>query len=214
MTELYLIRHGNAKKRKGASYLTAPLTELGRQQADLTGEFFSSSRITFDGYYSSPLKRACETALIIGTHIDQEPDTCAGLEEMEYREFPATLAVELFARTGLLNNYFQTHAGKIVRHPVLGRVSRVMTGILNAHPQGRVGVVAHGGIVSGVLAWYFPRERERWWRMNVGNCSITRLEIEPAHARLLGMDEVDHLGALRALAHMRNYSVSSNAETE
>ena len=30
----YLIRHGNAKKLAGESYVTAPLTELGRKQAE------------------------------------------------------------------------------------------------------------------------------------------------------------------------------------
>lgn len=210
MTELYLIRHGNAKKLKGESYVTAPLTELGQQQADLTGAYFREAGIGFDGYYSSPLLRARETADLIGKHTGQTPEVRAGLQEMEYREFPATLALELFARTGVLNNYFQTRAGKVLRHPMLGRVTRAMSEILRAHGQGRVGVVAHGGVVSGVLAWYFPQERERWWRLTVGNCSITRLEIEPDRARILGVDETEHLGALRATAHVRNYSMSSN----
>lgn len=210
MTELYLIRHGNAKKLKGESYVTAPLTELGREQANLTGAYLREHGVLFDGYYSSPLKRACETAELIGAHLGQTPQVRAGLQEMEYREFPATLTLELLARTGALNHYFQTHAGKVLRHPMLGRISRAMTAILRAHPHGRVGVVAHGGVVSGVLAWYFPQERERWWRITVGNCSITRLEINAERALVLAVDEIEHLGALRASAHVRNYSVSSN----
>lgn len=210
MTELYLIRHGNAKKLKGESYVTAPLTELGQQQADLTGAHLRETGIVFDGYYSSPLRRAHETAAIIGAHLEQTPHVRAGLQEMEYREFPATLALELFARTGLMNTYFQKRAGKVLRHPLLGRISRAMTDILRAHPQGRVGVVAHGGVVSGVLAWYFPLERKRWWRVTVGNCSITRLEINAERALILAVDEIEHLGALRASAHLRNYSVSGN----
>lgn len=207
MTELYLIRHGNAKKRQGESYITAPLTALGRAQATATGEYLRRAGIAFDGYYSSPLLRARETAALIGAPLGQTPQTRAGLQELEYRELPATLALELFARTGILNAYFEAHAGRALRHPTLGRIARALIEILRAHPRERVGVVAHGGVISGVLAWYFPRERKHWWRVTVGNCSITRLQIEAEHARLLAVDEVEHLNALRDSAHARNYSL-------
>ncbi|RIK32860.1 MAG: hypothetical protein DCC52_04610 [Chloroflexi bacterium] len=199
MVELYLVRHGNAKKLEGESYVTAPLTALGRQQADLTGAYLRAAGIGFDGYYASPLRRATAQAR-------------DGLQEMEYREIPATVAVELFARTGWLDGYYEKRAGQALWHPLLGRVSRALVEILRVHSQGRVAVVAHGGVISGVLAWYFPHERERWWHTTVGNCSITRLEIEATRARLGAVDELDHLGALREMAHARNYSFSSRSE--
>jgi broad specificity phosphatase PhoE len=211
MTELYLIRHGNAKKLNGASYVTAPLTELGRKQAELTGEFLKQSGIQFDGFYSSPLKRALETANIIGAHIGQTPVVREGLQEMEYRELPATIALELFARTGLLNRYFETHAGQVLRHPMLGRISRAVVEILRAHPQGRVGLVAHGGVIVGVMAWYMPRERQRWWRAPVGNCSITRLRVDGNGAQVLTFDDLTHLGELARSAYQTNYTFSAGS---
>ncbi len=211
MTELYLIRHGNAKKLAGESYVTAPLTALGRAQATLTGAYLQAAGIGFDGYYASPLRRARETAELIGAHIAQTAQVRDGLQEMEYREIPATVAVELFARTGWLDGYYEKRAGQVLWHPLLGRVSRALVEILRAHPQNRVAVVAHGGVISGVLAWYFPQERERWWHTTVGNCSITRLEIEAERARLLAVDELAHLGALRETAHVPNYSFKSQA---
>ena len=209
MTELFLIRHGNAKKLKGEGYVTAPLTELGRKQADATGTYFKRADIAFDGFYASPLKRAYETASIIGAQIEQAPVARTGIQEMEYREWLPTLAVELVARTGALNRYYETRAGQVVRHPLLGRISRAMTEILRAHPQGRVAVVVHGGVVSGILAWYLPRERQRWWRVTVGNCSITRLQIQDQNARVMALDEISHLGELQASAHVRNYTFSA-----
>ena len=209
MTELVLIRHGNAGKVEGASYVTAPLTELGRKQAELTGEFLRREKIIFDGYYSSPLKRALETATIIGAHTGHTPVVRDGIQELEYREIPSMLAFELFARTRLLDRYFETHAGKVLHHPMMGRVSRVVIDILRAHPTGRVALVVHGGVIMSVLAWYFPRERRRWWRTSFGNCSLTRLEICGAQATLLACDELAHLGALQASAHQSNYSLSA-----
>ncbi len=208
--DLFLIRHGNAKKLLGETYVTAPLTELGRAQANVTGEYFKQEEISFAGYYCSPLKRAIETATWIGEPIAQSPEIRAGIQEMEYREFPATIAAELFARTGLMNRYFEEHIGKALRYPMIGRVADGMLKILAPHSCGRIAVVVHGGVISSVLAWYFPRERRRWWRETVGNCSITRLEISDGRATLHEYDSVAHLGALAKTAHERNYSLSGD----
>ena len=112
MTELYLIRHGNAQKQKGRTYVTAPLTELGRKQADVTGEYFKRVDMAFDGFYASPLRRAIETATLIGAHISETPEVRQGIQEMEDRELPGTIALELFARTGALNKYYGNARGR------------------------------------------------------------------------------------------------------
>lgn len=207
---LYLIRHGNAKKLAGESYVTAPLTELGRAQAELTGDYLRTAAIHWDAYYSSPLRRAVETANIIGAAIEMTPALCPDLREMEYREFPATIVMELVARTGLLNRYLDAHIGKPIRYPMVGRVARVVLDLATRYPQGRVGVVAHGGVISSVMAWYFPRERRRWWRETVGNCSLTALEIEGERATVSVYDQVSHLASLAAEAHRRNYTLTGD----
>lgn len=208
--ELYLIRHGNAKKLQGESYVTAPLTELGRRQATRTGEYLAREGIVFDGYYCSALKRAIETATLIGDKTGQTPTIRPGIQEMEYREIPATVAAELVARTGMLNRYFQERVGKPIRFPMIGRVAASMMNILALHSNGRLGVVVHGGVISSVMAWYFPGERRRWWGTTVGNCSITRLLVTQERVALVEFDSVAHLGDLAASAHMRNYTFSGD----
>lgn len=208
ITELFLIRHGNAKRLNGETYVTAPLTELGRKQAELTGEYLQAQAIQFDGFYCSPLKRAVQTATIIGEQIGQTPGIREGIHEMEYREFPTTIAAELLARTGMLNRYFEGRIGRKIRYPMVGRVANGLLRIFEQHGRGRLCMVVHGGVVSSVLSWYFPRERQRWWRETVGNCSITRLEIAQGRAALLEYDSVAHLGKLADSAHLRNYTLS------
>jgi broad specificity phosphatase PhoE len=210
VTELFMIRHGNAKRLPGKTYVTAPLTKLGRRQAELTGEYLKTQGVRFDGYYCSPLLRAIETANLIGERIGQMPAVGEGIHEMEYRELPATIAAELLARTGMLNRYFETRAGKAIRYPMLGRVANGMMNIFTRHVQGRIGVVVHGGVISSVLSWYLPRERRRWWRDTVGNCSITRVQIQAGRATLVEFDSVAHLGPLAATAHERNYTLSTD----
>ncbi|MCC7164396.1 MAG: histidine phosphatase family protein [Anaerolineae bacterium] len=208
--ELYLIRHGNAKKLQGASYVTAPLTELGRQQATRTGEYLQAQGVPFDGYYSSALERAIETATLIGGKIGQTPTIQPGIQEMEYREIPATVAAELVARTGMLNRYFEARIGKPIRFPMIGRVAEGMLSILGRHPNGRVGIVVHGGVISSILAWYFPDNRRHWWSATVGNCSITRIRVIEGCATLVEFDAVAHLGDLAESAHRRNYTFTGD----
>lgn len=209
VTELYLIRHGNARKLQGETYVTAPLTELGIEQARRTGEYLQAQEMRFDGYFTSPLKRAVETAGWIGKAIGQEALVQLGMQEMEYREIPAMLACELLARTGVLNRYFESRAGKQIYYPTVGRIATAVLNILGQHAHGRVGVIVHGGVISSILSWYFPRERQRWWREPVGNCSITHLKVESTGATLISFDEIAHLGALAPTAHQRNYTFST-----
>ena len=70
-TELLLIRHGNAVRVNG-DYFHAPQTQLGREQAAQTGEFLNSPQNHIDCFYSSPLRRAVETARIIGEKIGKK----------------------------------------------------------------------------------------------------------------------------------------------
>ena len=76
MKEIYFIRHGQTDEnslgiRQGAE-IDSELNELGRQQAKKSGKYLKKYRIkdkNFDCILSSPLKRAIETAEIIGKEL-------------------------------------------------------------------------------------------------------------------------------------------------
>ena len=65
-TKIMLVRHGFSvanEKNIYAGIKDCPLSELGLKQAELCGKFFEKSNIS--AIYSSPLKRAYDTALSI-----------------------------------------------------------------------------------------------------------------------------------------------------
>ena len=76
MKEIYFIRHGQTDEnslgiRQGAE-IDSELNELGREQAKKSGKYLKKYRIkdkNFDCILSSPLKRAIETAEIIGKEL-------------------------------------------------------------------------------------------------------------------------------------------------
>jgi broad specificity phosphatase PhoE len=66
---IYFMRHGESQANAdsvfaGPSY-KAPLTELGKSQAQLEGARIKSQGITFDRIIASPIERAKETAELL-----------------------------------------------------------------------------------------------------------------------------------------------------
>lgn len=191
-TELILIRHGNAVRING-DYLHAPLTTLGREQASQTGEFFSAPQNHLDGFYSSPLRRTQETAGIIGVKIGQKAELRLGIQEVRFYEVPVLVVMEILSIIDYFEDYLDDHAGRHIRWPIEGRVSAVLLDIVAKHPNQRVAVVAHAGVISAALSWYLPEKRWRWWRTTVSNCSFTRIKVEGDRGELLTINDISHL---------------------
>lgn len=190
--ELILIRHGNAIRVNG-DYIHAPLTTLGEQQAELTGEYLSKREIPLGGFYTSPLRRARETAAIIGSKIGKTAEVKNDVQEVEGLEVPALAIFESLSILDFVEDYLEAHAGKPIRWPIEGRVSKALMEIVEAHPNQRIVVVAHSGVISSTLAWVFPEQRLKWWLTTVGNCSLTRFRMDGAHIELLAVNETQHL---------------------
>jgi phosphoserine phosphatase len=191
-TELVLIRHGYTVRVHG-DYVHAPLTPLGQQQAAQTGQYLSAGQQPIHDFYTSPLRRAHETADIIASKIDINPVVKNGVREVEGLEIPALGLYEFASIFDPVEDYLDDRAGKPIRWPIEGRISKSLLEIIAAHPDQRVVVVAHSGVISAVLAWYFPEERGEYWLTTVRNCSLTRLGVDKTQAQILGIDEIGHL---------------------
>jgi probable phosphoglycerate mutase len=194
-TELILVRHGHAVRVNG-NYFHAPLTKLGQEQAAQTGQYFSDPQNSLDGFYASPLRRTRETADIIGEKIGRNAELQPGVEEVRLRELPALLILEILSLTDFVENYLNARAGAPIRWPIEGRVSTVLLDILAKHPNQRVAVISHSGVISAALSWYLPKKRWRWWSLTVSNCSITRFKVEGNRAELLAVNDIQHLSII------------------
>lgn len=191
-TELILIRHGNAVRVNG-DYFHAPLTSLGQEQAAQTGQYFSAPETHLDGIYSSPLRRTQETAKIIGEKIGQSAEMRLGIQEVMFLELPALVLLEFLSIADPVGDYLDARVGIPIRWPIVGRVSAVLLDILAKHPNQRVAVVTHAGVISAALSWYLPEKRWRWWRLTVSNCSLTHFKVEGNRAELLAINDIKHL---------------------
>jgi broad specificity phosphatase PhoE len=87
LSRVFLVRHGQAGTRKAYD----SLSELGRRQARLLGEYFVSEKIHFAGAYSGALVRQAETAAEVKA-VYREAGVCFPeiVREADWNEFDLT----------------------------------------------------------------------------------------------------------------------------
>ena len=71
---LFILRHASAGTRRANPLVDVkrPLDKEGKQQCLLVGRYLSNLNIQFDRVVSSPLKRALQTASLVGTETGYE----------------------------------------------------------------------------------------------------------------------------------------------
>jgi broad specificity phosphatase PhoE len=196
LNTIYLIRHGENKANltKEFSYkkVDYPLTPKGVLQARQTAEYFKDKHI--DEIYTSPLKRARETAEIIAEALGLKVVMMEQFREVNVGELEdcppdaATWAVHNRILGGWLNghpevpfpggeNYFQ----------LLARMREGMRQVVSGRSGKHILVVAHGGIISATLRDLCQNVNlEALGRQENHNCSITEIELAHADGRLQG----------------------------
>jgi broad specificity phosphatase PhoE len=143
MALAYLVQHGEKEPWPG----DPGLTSVGRQQASLTGRWLHGRGV--DALYSSPMRRARETADCIAsvTGLAVRPDARLA-ERLNWdgsQSFEAFLA--LWAHTAS-DRDFVPRGGRSSRQAGT-RLQAFLAGLTGA--QGPVAVVTHGGITTELL---------------------------------------------------------------
>lgn len=153
MMELLLIRHALPVRRELRIGAADPeLSDQGRRQAELLAGYLSSEPI--DAVYSSPLRRARETAAPLADVFDVEVSIRDGLAEWD-RDSPEYVPVEELRAAGdprwqaLVAGAWEGDEPPEEFH---GRVARSVEALVGAHRGGRIAVVCHGGVINSYLA--------------------------------------------------------------
>lgn len=106
MRRIFIIRHGNTFESSAAACRIGagtdiPLVESGRAQADRLGQWFAAQPFAVRRLFSSPLRRASETAARIGAAIGHPPDgTLPWLNEIDHGPDEGRPEADVVARIG------------------------------------------------------------------------------------------------------------------
>lgn len=185
MLKLYLIRHGQSTANDQGIIQGCkdfPLSELGKEQAKLVGEFFINQK--FDAIYSSDLTRAYDTASEVSKHQNVPIEKWEKLREVNLgplegktrremeREFPQVKDSSSILTTGL--------EGTETIVQITERCHDVCQHVLQMHKHldHEVALVSHGGFISIFLMYLMFGEEwnEAHRPFVVGNTGVTKVE--------------------------------------
>ncbi len=195
MTRFFLIRHGEnpANLTRAFSYrlVDFPLTERGRLQAEQTAEHLSTCGIRH--IYSSPLKRALETAHAVAAACNAPLTILEAFREVNVGRLEAEAPSD--ANWALHDDLIRSWAGgrHDARFPdgedylsLLERVSEGYRSILASEPRGPVAVVAHGGSLGLPLLSLCSESCASILRQDHPNCAVSELELRLEDGKLTG----------------------------
>jgi len=198
VARIILIRHGktdwNRELRIQGGSSDTPLNAEGRQQAENMALRLSQRSIK--AIYSSPLKRALETAEIIARHCNIEMVVEKSLKEIEAGKLEGVTSAELGVRFSEL----LTQDGVSYRVPggesltdLQQRSWGIMQQINHKHPDGELVVVSHYFAILTVIcsALMLPLSHITGFRLSTGSISI--INLDEKEARLELFNDTGHL---------------------
>lgn len=196
VNRLYLVRHGenlaNITKEFSHRHIDYPLTPKGVLQAQQTAEHLADKGI--HAIYSSPLRRAVETAEIIAARLGLRVVVLEELREINVGDLerrPASAESWAFFQSVLLSWL----AGKVETafpggedYVTLWRRMRAAIERAVAGRQGQnVVLVGHGGIFTLTLKDLCPAVDLDWLRRSEShNCSISEIMVTMRDGRPVG----------------------------
>ena len=198
-TRFILVRHGETDANRlgyvGGSTDDA-LTERGHEQAGKVATHLGDTLDMVHALYTSPLKRAQETAGYIGGALDHQPSIIDDLQEWhagdwEQLEYSVIPQQPEFRQEALVEADFAPPNGESLGS-VQKRVVAVLKRLHEQHQGEHIVVVSHGSALALALAELVNDDLGAWLNYRLENCSVTEFIHGPA-PRLIEANHVEHL---------------------
>lgn len=165
MLKIYLARHGqNIDNANGIlnGHRNLELTELGIKQANEVAVKIKKSDLTFDHIYTSPLKRAIQTAKIISeVSNNPQPVILQNLIERDFGEMTGikqSLISELCSPNIIQTDkitYFLCPKNAETFPDLIIRAKNLISEIKTKHTDGNILLVTHGDFGKMIYAAYY-----------------------------------------------------------
>ncbi|GAA4867916.1 histidine phosphatase family protein [Luteimonas vadosa] len=178
---ILLVRHGHYVREEGGDERTGMgLTPLGVAQAQLAGARLAGRPGHLDGLHVSPLRRARDTAAVIGESL---PGRRFEVDEDLAECTPPTRRAEIMSREA---------------PPDLAacqaQIERAFARYFVPSGQRTDLLVCHGNVIRYLVTRAMGVEPDAWLEMSVGHASLTVIRIEAdGRMKVIGVGDVGHL---------------------
>lgn len=210
MTELVVIRHAEAHCNVagiiGGPRTCTGLTDLGRRQAKRVAERLHQQYAGQPAtVFSSPRRRAAETAATVAERLGQQPIGADDLRDPDYGDDadgrPWQEVIEEARAAGRTKDPTRPLVeGGEPWAEYVARTSRLLQEITGQHPQNVVLLVGHAETVEAVhqILIGLPASQRPAARLDVANTSLSRWMLTPTRRMLIGHNDHHHLAGLTA----------------
>lgn len=200
MTKFYLVRHGesewNHQKRVQGQQNTL-LTEKGRLQAKKTASRLLNENI--DAIYSSDLKRASETAGIIGNVLDLNVTPLKCLREIFFGPWEGQnfelldKKYEEEHKLWLMEPHKFNIEGAETLYQLQKRAMSGINKILDKDIGKDILIVSHGATLKTIVLGLLDMELKYFNKLTLGNASISIIEFRDYNKVLKLFNDTSHL---------------------
>lgn len=213
-TQIIFIRHGETdwnRIKRIQGHIDIPLAQSGIDQAQQLGSRFADeaqSGVRLDAIWSSDLMRAQQTAEPVAQALQVPVQLATALRERNYGAFQGHDSDEIAVR--FPDEYAQWQTRDPGFTPPEGeshrafyhRVLHALEPLIAAHPDGRIAVVTHGGVLDCVyrFARGLSLDAPRTWPLFNTSVNIVEFESDGSvtQASVVAWGDVAHLGGASA----------------
>ena len=197
--QVILVRHGeteyNAQGRL-QGYSSVPLSTRGRQQAMLVGPRVQPLRPTV--LYSSDIRRAHETAVILSEHVGLPVQPCPGLREWNIGNWIDRMAEEFYAHLAAIGAHPATHVpeGGESQEQTQARMVAQMQGWADQHAEATILGVSHGTAIDLFVRHILGLDVRQSPPYRIANASINIFRYQDEQWEIVTLNDIGHLISL------------------
>ena len=198
--KIYIVRHGQTEwnvEGRIQGFKDSSLTQKGIEMAKNVQKRFRNT--TFSRVYSSPLKRAFDTACIVTDNL--EPIFCIdGLKEMNFGELEGNRKEDL---QGTMRKEFENIWSKPLEYsPICGedfeefihRIKEAFKMIIQECDGENILVVTHTFAIKAILMIFQNRELKDFWNSpRIEECSVTTMSVHEGKIYFESIADRSHL---------------------
>jgi Fructose-2,6-bisphosphatase len=202
--KLFLIRHGQTEGNVRGQYqgsLDVDMTEEGILQAKSAKQYLS--KVNFSNIYSSPMKRAINTANIIAQDTGHEVRIMNDLRELDFGKWEGLKFDEINA---MYKKDYQGWLDDPYNHPpsggesfteLIARADKEIKKIVEENPDGSsVAIVSHGAVILALIVNWLNIPSSRWRSLIQRQAAINIVVLDNGFPYISSINYTGHLKPL------------------
>lgn len=199
MTRLILIRHGETswtREKRFQGHSNTVLSLVGKRQAKALAK--EIKKYSPDVLYASDLKRASETAAIIGRSAKLRPRKDRRIREMNFGLWEGKTGKQLAGEGSKI--YRDWCRGRQVSPPkgesfkrISFRTNIFLDEILRKYDGKTIAVVSHGGAIKIMISRALKLPLRSLWSFRLDPASISVIHVYPDFMQVVSLNHTAHL---------------------